>query len=498
MKCIPSQKIIWKLGFLLLICIGFMGSCTKKSGLDPITRNDRNPDDTKFEDTQDDLLKDSVYLYTYYVYLWQESLPAQFATRSYATPEAVLEELMQYAKDPSGEVYDRYSFLDRLGTVSDEIEEGRSGNFGLDVRYHNETDLYIKRVYAGSPAGLAGIERGWKVEAINGQTNLDAASLEANDFGFLWDALDAPSIDLKLRSPDGILQELHLNSGNYRIDPILHDEIYEQGGKKIGYFVFDSFIATENATGQETYVKQALDDLFQEFSAAGVEEVIVDLRYNGGGAVATAEYLSNLLVPSSGNNQAMYTYVFNDWLKEDGFDEIFSPVQFNKPNTLSPNRVYFLVTEGTASASELLINNLKPYVDVKLIGENHTYGKPVGFFPISIFDTELYAVSFKTENAEKESDYFSGMLVDKNTSEDVRKNWGDKDEALIAQALKYASTGQFSMDVSLQASRGPRISVAARVQEANQKLNARERHEMIDFRQNIHLNRLDSNRIQIK
>src|SRR5690606_14609726 len=90
--------------------------------------------------TIEDRLKDSVYLYTYYFYLWQDQLPQTFSTDAYKTAEDVLEQLKSYAKDPSGKIYDRYSFLDRTGAVNAEIQEGRSGSFGFDVRYNNATD----------------------------------------------------------------------------------------------------------------------------------------------------------------------------------------------------------------------------------------------------------------------------------------------------------------------------------------------------------------------
>src|SRR5690606_31993841 len=127
-----------------------------------------------------------------------------------------------------------------------------------------------------------------------------------------------------------------------------------------------------------------------------------------------------------------------------------------------------------------------------------TYGKPVGFFPITIFDADLYAVSFKTQNAEAESDYFSGMEVDKNISEDVRKNWGDEDEAMLAQALQYAGTGQFSSNLALQSSRNPRVPVSVRTQAFNRKLNQHNLHDMIDFRKRIQLDRFNTDRIRVK
>jgi len=106
------------------------------------------------------------------------------------------------------------------------------------------------------------------------------------------------------------------------------------------------------------------------------------------------------------------------------------------------SRVFFIVTGNTASASELLINNLKPYMDVKLIGDT-TYGKPVGFFPIPIFNYDIYPISFKTVNSAGNADYYTGFAPDKLTFDGVNKNWGDANEPSLAAALRYISTGSF-------------------------------------------------------
>src|SRR5690606_3310426 len=94
-------------------------------------------------DTDEDLLKDSVYIYTYFFYLWQDELPNQFPTRNYNSADAVLEALKTYARNDKGDPYDRFSFLDRTGTVDAEVQQGLSGSFGFDVRYQNDTDLYV-------------------------------------------------------------------------------------------------------------------------------------------------------------------------------------------------------------------------------------------------------------------------------------------------------------------------------------------------------------------
>ncbi|RZL31647.1 MAG: hypothetical protein EOO96_15730, partial [Pedobacter sp.] len=106
-------------------------------------------------------------------------------------------------------------------------------------------------------------------------------------------------------------------------------------------------------------------------------------------------------------------------------------------------RVYFLVAGGTASASELLINNLKPVMDVKLIGRK-TYGKPVGFFSLRIDKKDLYIPQFQTKNQSGFGDYFDGMAVDKDVVDDLTKDFGDPSEKLLAQALNYSATGAFT------------------------------------------------------
>ncbi|WP_229717423.1 S41 family peptidase [Parapedobacter defluvii] len=443
-------KIFMVMGVLTLV----MSACSEDTVMPKLER-------PKQADTDEDLLKDSVYLYTYGFYLWQDDLPDWFGdvrgnTGRFNSADAVLESLKTYAQDEKGNPLDRFSFLDRWGTVNAEIQQGLAGSFGFDVRYHNDTDLYIKKVDPGSPADQAGVKRGWQVLRINGRSDLSLASIEADNFDFLFNALDGNSVDLLLRKPDGSEVSLQLNRSNYQLQPILASQVYTVGEKKVGYFAFDAFVSTLNDWGNATYVKQQLDQLMTRFEGAGVEEMIVDLRYNGGGAVVTAEYLSNLLAPSSVGSGLMYTNKVNprldDFLLAHRVRIDFSPVHFHKTNALNLRRIYFLVTEGTASASELLINNLTPHVDVKLIGEHRTYGKPVGFFNWNILGVDLYAVSFQTFNSVGYGNYFSGMEVDKLIYDDLTKDFGDVEEDMIAEALYYVRNGSFSdQQVSPQA-----------------------------------------------
>ncbi|MFB2121411.1 S41 family peptidase [Parapedobacter sp. 2B3] len=433
---------------IILLILGVVAGCNRETMVPVLERPSR-------PDTDEDLLKDSVYHFTYGFYLWQADLPDWFGdlrghTRKYNSADAVLETLKGYARDEEGNPYDRFSFLDRWGTVDAEIQQGYAGSFGLDVRYNNDTDLYVKKVDAGSPAYQQGIRRGWRVLQVNGTSDLSLTSMERDNFAFLFGALDAGEISLVLRKPDGSDVSVAMQRGNYQLQPILAQSVYNVANKKIGYFAFDLFVSTLNSRGNATYMKNQLDQLMAQFEAEGVEELIVDLRYNGGGAVVTAEYLSNLLAPATVGDGVMYTNRVNngidDFLRDYGVRVDFSAVHFNKTNGLDLNRIYFLVTEGTASASELLINNLRPHMDVKLIGEYATYGKPVGFFNWNIMGVDLYAVSFQTFNSAGYGDYFSGLPVDKVVLDDLTRDFGDSQEDMIAEALYYAGNGRFSPD----------------------------------------------------
>ncbi|HSU49868.1 MAG TPA: S41 family peptidase, partial [Segetibacter sp.] len=124
------------------------------------------------------------------------------------------------------------------------------------------------------------------------------------------------------------------------------------------------------------------------------------------------------------------------------FTEDNNTQKFSNTGTLNLNRVFFIVTGSTASASELLINNLKPYMNVKLIGDT-TYGKPVGFFPVDIFNYSIYPISFKTVNSAGNADYYKGFAPDKAAPDGVNKSWGDITDPSLASALKYITTGAF-------------------------------------------------------
>jgi hypothetical protein len=119
----------------------------------------------------------------------------------------------------------------------------------------------------------------------------------------------------------------------------------------------------------------------------------------------------------------------------DKYTQFNTTTRFKKLGALNISRVFFIVSNNTASASELLINNLRPYMEVKLVGPSNTYGKPVGFFPIPVGDWYAFPVSFRTVN--------NGISLDNKVADGLDKDWGDASEACLASVLKYINTGGY-------------------------------------------------------
>ncbi|MBB6238202.1 C-terminal processing protease CtpA/Prc [Pedobacter sp. AK013] len=452
------RKFISQNAFLyaLLIVVGFTISC-KKSKTEP----DSNAVPQGTSGTRDELTKDSIYLYAQQTYYWNVGMPSYsaFNPRQYSSNNAVLAALKAL---PSTGGKDKYSFIDD-GTVAGELG-GVGGDFGFSVFFAGPSDLRIKYVYAGSPAGVQGLKRGYQITKINGSTDINTTDARID---YIVNAIFGtnPTVTLTVLKPDGTSQDVTITKASYSINPILFTKTYTIGAKKVGYIVFNSF-TTNSAT--------LLDAAFAQFATDGVSELVVDLRYNGGGSVATSEAFTNLIAPPSQNGKVMYTTYWTQTMQDnqatilqnqkfyakgnDGVTRMYSYFDYSyKPTVAAGNqevfakrgplnnlaRVYFIVTSSTASASELLINNLKPVIDVKLIGKK-TYGKPVGFFSIRIDKNDLYIPQFETKNQLNQGGYFDGMAVDKDIFDDVTKDFGDPTEKLLAQALYYSANGGFS------------------------------------------------------
>ncbi|NIG56269.1 S41 family peptidase [Chitinophaga sp. Cy-1792] len=394
----------------------------------------------------------------------------------YTTADDLLTAMKGYAVNPDTKSpYDRYSFLDRTGALTNKLINGVSatttvaatnGDIGLEyapvLDANNNLRIFILYADKNSPAGQAGVTRGWEITSINGSSNFQ------NTTAWLTQAynsiLNSASVTLGFKLPGGATKTLTLNQGTYNVNPVAFDSVLTMGTSKVGYFVMYTFSSVINSSGQATYTKTAIDNAFSKFKAAGINNLVIDLRYNGGGAVTTAEYLDSLIAPSTAAGKVMYNYKYNDVMQANAA-QIGLETVVNFPSTLggltlSSNNVFFITSRNTASASELTLNNLRPYMNVHVVGDT-TYGKPVGFidFNISMYDSthtkkylaDLYAINFATTNANNSGGYFTGIAPDANAlaTDYVNVPWGDatNDPNLIAIA-KFLSVGNFRSAVN--------------------------------------------------
>lgn len=377
-----------------------------------------------------DKIKDTVLLYSRDIYLWSSQIPSSFNPRTYENPDKVMTAIRTYSHEPGfTQPVDRWSFAIKQ-TEWDNISSGVTKDFGLNVFFYADGDLRVKSVEKQSPAAKAGIRRGWRITKLNGNSNIT----NSNSAFIVEQVFNSNSTSFTFLKPDGSTADIQLNAATYQEDPIFLDTVYTIGAKKTGYLVFNSFL------GDTSKIYSDFQRIFNRFSQESVSDVIVDLRYNGGGYVSVQSKLANYLVPAAGNGALMMKQEYNNDNKQYNSSTFFS-----KLGSLNPGRIFFIVSNNTASASELLINNLKPYLDVKLVGPSNTYGKPVGYFPIPVSDWYIFPVSFRTTNKNGQGSYFDGIPLDKQIGDGLNKDWGDKDESALASILKYVDSGSFSV-----------------------------------------------------
>ena len=409
-----------------LACVTLMTACKK----DVEREEEAEPPATPPPSAARDAVKDTVLGYSRDIYLWYTQIPNSFDAQSYSDPNKIMTALRQYSNETGfTKPVDRWSFaIDQKAW--DNASSGIAGDMGLGVFFNKEDDLRVKSVEEQSPAGRAGVRRGWRITKINGNTNMTTANSEF----IVNNVFLSNSSSFTFVKPDNSSVDITLNAATYREQPVMLDTVYNISNKKIGYFVFNSFL------GDTTQVYNEFSRMFSSFASQNISDLVVDLRYNGGGYLSIQEKLANYLAPAAANGNVMLKQEFNNKYS----DRLNSTEYYKKLGSLNLNRIFFIVSEATASASELIINNLKPYMDVILLGPSNTYGKPVGYFPIPVGSWYIFPVSFRTTNQKGEGAYFGGIPVAHKVADGLDKDWGDVGEASLASAIRYITTGKFT------------------------------------------------------
>lgn len=288
-----------------------------------------------------------------------------------------------------------------------------------------------------TPASEAGLQRGYRITAIEGvpvDQIIASRPSGASEVQAISDAFGArdPGVTVNLSYEDrqGVAGSATLVKEVIQFSTVATYEVFDQGGIKTGYLNFRSFA---NPSYDE------LQAVFEEFNRQGVTQLVVDVRYNGGGLVAVAEYLGDLMLGNVVPDTVFIQEVFND--KNSG-ENVTSYVRRDPDSLSTLQRVAFITTGGSASASEMMINAMLPVsgLQTAVIGDT-SYGKPVGSYGFRFCDQVLRPVTFKVVNADGNSDYFDGFAPTCPAEDDVNFVFGDPAEESLATALAWLDTG---------------------------------------------------------
>lgn len=379
-------------------------------------------------------------------YFWYKMLPAESSLDNTITPSEYFEKL----------VYKRAS-TDRFSLITADIDvlqaefKGVSRIFGIgySLSYLDETKsgmgLFLNLVVKGSPAEAAGLKRGDIILKINNTT------LSSSNYSALLSSSETAVFTLGTVANGKIVANnttVTVTKAEVAENPVAFSTVISkpENGKTIGYLVYTQFVPGTDADPKK--YDNELRSIFANFKNQGVNELVLDLRFNAGGYISSAETVASLIGRNISASKIFYKEKWNDrytsyWQKMNGPNALNYHFQ-NEPNNIGSNitRVFVLTSNSTASASELVINGLKPYMDVITIGE-HTAGK--NLFGSLIGDDDkrwkwgVYMMLGQTSNANDQSDYgtVNGItptyLVEDSSV--PYKAFGNENETLLRKAL---------------------------------------------------------------
>jgi carboxyl-terminal processing protease len=370
-------------------------------------------------------------------YFWYASSPNPDPA-GYATIDAYFNALLYVSGDPAFPQADRWSYHQPEENFARLFGAGESLGYGvsvagLEVQGQPSQPLYVRYVERESPAATAGVVRGDRILSMNGRSSADI--IAADDFSALTAAAVGETLTLVLRNSAGADRTVVLSSAVFALTPVTNAALFQSpGGRLMGYVVVKDMISQAVAP---------LDAAFKMFRDNGVQELVLDLRYNGGGLVSVASTLASLVAGNRNGaaGQPFATLLYND--RQAARSNQTFP--FESPtliNSLGVSRVYVLAGARTCSASEQVVNGLRPYVNVVLVGDT-TCGKPVGFLPTTSCGTTYSAVNFESVNAANAGRYFDGFNPSSTctVAEDFTVPLGAGNEALLVAAASHADGG---------------------------------------------------------
>jgi len=374
-------------------------------------------------------------------YLFPNDVATNVNPASYSDVQTYIDALLAPARALNKDRY--FTYITSIAEEEAYYASGSSAGYGVRLAYdpYNEL-LLIAEAYEGAPALSAGIDRGARISAIGtsaGNMRSISSIVAAEGTAGIIDALgpDQAGVTRVLRVTDASgTRDVAVTKEEYDLDPVSDRygaKIITEGGHKYGYVNLRTFISSAD---------QQLKDAFLSFRNQGVTDVVIDLRYNGGGLVSTAELFGDLL----GGGRTGKIFSQTNFRPEKAAANDDQHKFAARPEAIAPTRLAFIGTGSTASASELVINGMLPYLgtNMTLVGGN-TYGKPVGQIAIdkAECDDRMRVIAFALANADGAGDYYDGLASRIPNScaadDDLAYPLGDPREASVRAAIDFLS-----------------------------------------------------------
>ena len=393
-------------------------------------------------------------------YLFPETLPSSLSTSGFATVNDYVDALTATARSQRRDRF--FSFVTSIAEENAFLASGASA--GLGVRLSTDTAarrVFISEAFEGAPGLASGIDRGTEILAIGTTSaNLRTVSdiIAAEGAAGVSAALGPTTAGitrlLRITNAAGT-REVTVTKATFDLIPVsarYGAQVINDGAKRVGYLNLRTFISSADPQ---------LRTAFNTFRSQGITEFVIDFRYNGGGLVSTAELLTNLLGRNRSSNDILSVTTFRPEKNSNNSTERFA----QQSQSVAPLKIAFITTGSTASASELVINSMLPYLgaNVAIVGAN-SFGKPVGQIGIdrSACDDRFRVIAFSTQNASNGGFYYDGLKATVPNScqavDDVSKPLGDAQEMSVARALDFlagrtctpiASDGQSSLSAGV-------------------------------------------------
>jgi carboxyl-terminal processing protease len=367
-------------------------------------------------------------------YLFPSLLDTTVNPAAHATIDSYIDALVAPARAQNRDRF--FTYLTSIAEENAFYQQGATAGFGMRLGYDTTSNrVFVIEAFEGAPALAGGLDRGTELIQIGTQSvsSLMASGGAQAVVQAMGPDTAGTSRQFTIRQLSGAQQTVTLSKAVFSIDPVSDRygaKIITDGARRVGYLNMRTFIDTSAPN---------LRAAFADFKAQGVTELIIDLRYNGGGLISIAELFTELM--GLGRQGQVLGYVaFRDSKAAENETITFTA----QAEAIAPTKIAFIGTRSTASASEMVINGMVPFMgnNMALIGTN-TYGKPVGQIALdqASCDDRLRAVALKIENANHQGEYYNGLATTVGTTcratDDISHQLGDPNEAMVSAALDY-------------------------------------------------------------